>query len=70
MDAQRGQMDLDFSSRRWCRFFGDHCSWLSNTFILDSTGVATDHMNHVKTQLPYALLMGGLSMLGYVALGA
>jgi Na+/H+ antiporter NhaC len=49
--------------------FGDHCSPLSDTSILASTGAASDHMDHVKTQLPYALLMGGLSMLGYLALG-
>lgn len=49
--------------------FGDHCSPLSDTSILASTGAASDHMDHVKTQLPYALLMGGLSTLGYVALG-
>lgn len=49
--------------------FGDHCSPLSDTSILASTGAASDHMDHVKTQLPYALFIGGLSTVGYVLLG-
>ena len=36
--------------------FGDHCSPISDTTILSSIGAACDHMDHVKTQLPYALL--------------
>ncbi|MBL6905652.1 MAG: transporter, partial [Pseudomonadales bacterium] len=34
--------------------FGDHCSPLSDTSILASTGAASDHIDHIKTQLPYA----------------
>ena len=49
--------------------FGDHCSPLSDTSILASTGAASDHIDHVKTQLPYALLVGTISVAVYVAIG-
>ena len=49
--------------------FGDHCSPLSDTSILASTGAASDHIDHVKTQLPYALVVGVLSVMIYVAIG-
>ena len=49
--------------------FGDHCSPISDTTILSSMASATDHVDHVKTQLPYALLAGGLAALGYLVLG-
>ncbi|MEM7501494.1 MAG: Na+/H+ antiporter NhaC family protein [Pseudomonadota bacterium] len=50
--------------------FGDHCSPLSDTSILASTGAASDHIDHVKTQLPYALIVGTLSVGVYIAIGA
>jgi Na+/H+ antiporter NhaC len=50
--------------------FGDHCSPLSDTSILASTGAASDHIDHVKTQMPYALLVGGVSVAVYLAIGA
>lgn len=49
--------------------FGDHCSPLSDTSILASTGAASDHIDHVKTQMPYSLLVGGVSVLAYIILG-
>ncbi len=50
--------------------FGDHCSPISDTTILSSQSAAVDHMAHVLTQLPYALLVGGVSvMLGTLPLG-
>jgi len=49
--------------------FGDHCSPLSDTSILASTGAASDHIDHVKTQLPYAALIAGISLLLYLAVG-
>lgn len=49
--------------------FGDHCSPLSDTSILASTGAASDHIDHIKTQMPFALLVGAVSVLAYVALG-
>jgi len=43
--------------------FGDHCSPISDTTILSSQASGCDHMAHVNTQLPYALLVGGVSIL-------
>ena len=48
---------------------GDHCSPLSDTTILASTGAASDHIDHVKTQLPYAFVCGGVALIGYLILG-
>ena len=49
--------------------FGDHCSPLSDTTILSSMGSASDHLDHVKTQLPYALICGTLATIGYLIVG-
>lgn len=49
--------------------FGDHCSPLSDTSILASTGAASDHIDHVKTQLPYAAIIGGISVMLYLLIG-
>ena len=49
--------------------FGDHCSPLSDTTILSSFGAASDHLDHVKTQLPYALVAAVLTLALYAALG-
>ena len=47
---------------------GDHCSPISDTTILSSTGAGCDVVTHVRTQLPYALAAGVASLLGYVVL--
>ena len=49
--------------------FGDHCSPISDTTILSSMASATDHVEHVRTQLPYALVAGGITALFYLVLG-
>ena len=49
--------------------FGDHCSPLSDTSILASTGAASDHIDHIKTQLPYAVLVGLISIGAYLVIG-
>ncbi len=49
--------------------FGDHCSPISDTTILSSTGARCSHIDHVATQLPYALSIAGVSAVGYIALG-
>lgn len=49
--------------------FGDHCSPISDTTILSSTGAGCNHMDHVSTQLPYALVAASISVVGYVVLG-
>ena len=48
---------------------GDHCSPISDTTIMASTGGQCDHINHVNTQLPYALTVAGVSFVGYVIAG-
>ncbi|WP_353097358.1 Na+/H+ antiporter NhaC family protein [Tissierella praeacuta] len=45
--------------------FGDHCSPISDTTILASTAAGADHIEHVRTQLPYALLVGSSSAIGF-----
>ncbi|MBP1926775.1 Na+/H+ antiporter NhaC [Sedimentibacter acidaminivorans] len=49
--------------------FGDHCSPLSDTTILSSLASGSDHIDHVKTQLPYALTAAGVSVVGYLLVG-
>ncbi len=49
--------------------FGDHCSPISDTTILSSLASATDHIDHVKTQLPYAGVAGGIAAGLYLILG-
>ncbi len=49
--------------------FGDHCSPLSDTTVLSSLGSACDHMDHVKTQMPYALAVAFVAAVGYAVLG-
>jgi tetracycline resistance efflux pump len=50
--------------------FGDHCSPISDTTIIASLASATDHIEHVRTQLPYALIAGGISAIGFAFIGA
>jgi len=42
---------------------GDHCSPISDTTVLSSMASACDHVDHVRTQMPYALLVGGIGIL-------
>lgn len=46
--------------------YGDHCSPISDTTILSSTGAACHHLDHVITQMPYASLVAGVALLGYI----
>ena len=50
--------------------FGDHCSPISDTTIISSMAAATDHIDHVRTQLPYALIGGAIATLCFGLLGA
>ena len=45
---------------------GDHCSPISDTTIMSSAGAQCDHINHVSTQLPYALTVAGISFVSYI----
>lgn len=49
--------------------FGDHCSPLSDTTVLASTGAAADHIDHVKTQMPYAIICAIITLALYIVLG-
>lgn len=49
--------------------FGDHCSPISDTTILSSTGAGCNHIDHVMTQLPYAVISAIIAAIGYVVLG-
>ena len=49
---------------------GDHCSPISDTTIMSSAGARCDHVNHVSTQLPYALTVAGVSFVSFLIAGA
>ena len=49
--------------------FGDHASPISDTTVLASMASATDHIDHVRTQLPYALIAAALAAIGFLILG-
>ncbi len=48
---------------------GDHCSPISDTTIMSSAGAHCNHINHVETQLPYALTVAAISFVCYLAAG-
>lgn len=49
--------------------FGDHCSPISDTTILSSTGAGCNHIDHVSTQIPYASLVAVCCFIGYIVAG-
>jgi tetracycline resistance efflux pump len=48
---------------------GDHCSPISDTTIMSSTGAMCNHINHVSTQIPYAMTVAAVSFVGYIFAG-
>jgi len=48
---------------------GDHCSPISDTTIMASAGGQCDHVNHVSTQLPYAIVAAAVSFVAYIIAG-
>ncbi len=48
---------------------GDHCSPISDTTIMASAGAQCDHINHVSTQLPYAITVAAISFVCYIIAG-
>ena len=48
---------------------GDHCSPISDTTIMSSAGAECEHLNHVTTQIPYALSVAGISFVMYIIAG-
>src|SRR5690606_30747687 len=49
--------------------FGDHCSPISDTTILSATGAGVNHIDHVMTQIPYAIVAAVVAMISYLILG-
>ena len=49
--------------------FGDHASPISDTTVVASMASATDHIDHVRTQLPYALIAAGIATIGFLLVG-
>jgi tetracycline resistance efflux pump len=49
--------------------FGDHCSPISDSTIVSSMASATDHIDHVRTQLPYAILAASGALVLFVVTG-
>ena len=48
---------------------GDHCSPISDTTIMASAGAQCEHVNHVSTQLPYAIVAAAVSFVTYIVAG-
>ncbi len=48
---------------------GDHCSPISDTTIMSSAGAGCDHLNHVSTQIPYAVTVAGISFVSFIIAG-
>ena len=48
---------------------GDHCSPISDTTIMASAGAQCEHVNHVSTQLPYAITVAAVSFVSYLITG-
>ena len=48
---------------------GDHCSPISDTTIMASAGAQCNHVNHVSTQLPYAMTVAAVSCITYIIAG-
>ena len=49
--------------------FGDHASPISDSTIVATMAAGTDHIDHVRTQLPYTLVLAGVSLAFYLVLG-
>ena len=48
---------------------GDHCSPISDTTIMASAGAQCEHLDHVSTQLPYAITVAAVSFVGFIVAG-
>ncbi|GAH37681.1 unnamed protein product, partial [marine sediment metagenome] len=62
-------MPLGISAVLTGSVMGDHCSPLSDTTIMSSMFSGSDHIDHVKTQIPYALTASGVAVLAYIVAG-
>jgi Na+/H+ antiporter NhaC len=65
----QGMVALCISAVLEGSIFGDHCSPISDTTVLSSVACGSDHLDHVRTQAPYALAAAGVAVLcGYLPL--
>ena len=73
LNASNGQIDTivyaSIAAIMGGGVFGDHCSPLSDTTILSSLAAGSDHIDHVKTQWPYAFTVAGIAAVLYVIVG-
>ena len=69
VNAQNANLTLVVAATLGGGIFGDHCSPISDTSIISSMASASDHIDHVKTQLPYALFCGAITVVLYLILG-
>lgn len=66
IDVSHSGMHILYSAVACClagAVWGDHCSPISDTTVLSSVASGCDHIEHVRTQLPYALLVGVVGLL-------
>lgn len=68
-DANPELMIISISACMAGAVCGDHCSPISDTTIMASAGAQCDHVSHVSTQLPYAILVAVISFISYVIAG-
>lgn len=68
-NAQEANLPLIVAATIGGGVFGDHCSPISDTTIISSMASASDHIDHVNTQLPYALITGSITAVLYLILG-
>ncbi len=66
--AMGGSLPLYLAAVLGGGVFGDHCSPISDTTIISSMAAAADHMDHVRTQIPYALIGAGVATILYLVL--
>lgn len=70
INPELGYIIVNISAVLTGAIFGDHCSPISDTTILSSMGAGCDHIEHVKTQMPYAIFTGIIAILfGYIPAG-
>ncbi len=60
--AMEGSLPMYLAAVLGGGVFGDHCSPISDTTIISSMASASDHMDHVRTQIPYALIGAGVAV--------
>ncbi|WP_169764168.1 Na+/H+ antiporter NhaC family protein [Campylobacter mucosalis] len=66
-DAMHSYMIVNISAVLTGAIFGDHCSPISDTTILSSMGAGCNHIDHVTTQMPYAISVGLITIfVGYI----